>query len=281
MIFSINKFLYIIALVTLTFAACTPDRNDDIQLATDLITPNFTIERLEGDSNRVVIKDLTAGAFQRLWSAPGGTPKNSTKAIDTIFFNKIGSYNITLSVSASNGSGSQFLTKSVDILTDAPLVCSPKLAILTGDCTPEGKCWSLSNAASAVKVGPTYDDFSWYSSPENGLQDQQYDDLFCFTFENLVFQNRNNGASINPWNGYVPQDIDHGLADFIFSEGTGINNRDQIIIPNNQFMGVWDADNVMDVVKLTPTELVLRMKLCSQTGEPNAEGWFELTFVPR
>lgn len=44
-------------------------------------------------------------------------------------------------------------------------------------------------------------------------------------------------------------------------------------------MGVWDSDNVLDVVKLTEQELVVRARLCNQAGEPAAEGWFELTFT--
>ena len=66
---------------------------------------------------------------------------------------------------------------------------------------------------------------------------------------------------------------------FTAAEGTGNEGRDQIILPNDQFMGVWDADNVMDVVTLTENELVVRARLRGQDGTPAAEGWFELTFV--
>ena len=44
-------------------------------------------------------------------------------------------------------------------------------------------------------------------------------------------------------------------------------------------MGVWDADNVMDVIQLTETQLVVRTRLRAANGVPAAEGWFELTFV--
>jgi hypothetical protein len=159
--------------------------------------------------------------------------------------------------------------------------CTPKMALLTGDCGPTGKCWTFTTAGGAVKVGPGYNDFSWYTSPVNGLQAAQYDDVYCFTFDDLTFENQNNGQSVNPWNGYQPENYDPGITEFIFLEGTGTDGRDQIIIPDNQFMGVWDADNVMDVISLTEDQLVVRARLCGQNGVPAAEGWFELTFVPR
>jgi hypothetical protein len=46
-------------------------------------------------------------------------------------------------------------------------------------------------------------------------------------------------------------------------------------------MGVWDCDNELDVITLTGNQLVVRGRICGQDGVPAAEGWFELTFVPR
>ena len=137
----------------------------------------------------------------------------------------------------------------------------------------------MSTAAGAVKVGPTYDDYSWYTSPENGLQPAQYDDRFWFKFEGGLFENRNNGASVNPWLGYAVVPYEGGLSSFVLQEGTGINGRNQLILPDDQFMGVMDADNVMDIVQLTETDLVVRTRLRQQDGTPAAQGWFELHFV--
>lgn len=232
------------------------------------------------DSNHVIIHDLSDGNFQRLWSMPGGTPSSSTKAIDTVFFDKHGDYNITLFVSKTDGSGSPSTSKKLSVPYDANAVCTPEMALLTGDCGPSGKCWTFSHDAGAVKVGPSYEDFSWYTSPADGLQAAQYDDGFCFTFENLVFQNRNNGFSIDPWNGYVPKAYDPGIASFTYKKGAGTQGHDQIVLPNDQFMGVWDCDNVLDVIKLTANELVVRGRIASQTGSPTS-GWFELHFVPQ
>lgn len=275
----INKIYLFVLFGGLLLWSCAPDRDDDIHLPAASEAPAFSATFVEGDSNRLVITDLSQGNFQRLWDLPGGTPKTSNKLSDTVFYNKAGEYTITLYVSKADGSGTPSSYKKVVIPTDAPLTCSPKLALLTGDCEPQGKCWTFSHAAGAVKVGPTYDDYSWYTSPENGLQNEQYDDRFCFTFEALVFQNNNNGASVNPWNGYQPQSYNPGVSDFTFLEGTGINGRDQIILADDQFMGVWDADNVLDVVTLTATELVVRTRQREQNGTPKPEGWFELHFV--
>lgn len=276
-----NKLFIFILLAGLWALGCQSERDDDIQLPPAPDAPLFSVEPVAGDSNRVIIRDLSQDGFQRLWNLPGGTPKSSTKAVDTVFYSRAGEYTVTLYVSHTDGSGTSNASKKVVILTDAAPGCSPKLALLTGDCGTPGKCWTFSRAAAAIKVGPTYDDFSWFTSAENGLQAEQYDDGFCFTFDGFVFKNSNNGASVNPWNGYSPEAYDPGVSEFSFLEGTGISGRDQIVLADDQFMGVWDADNVLDVIKLTATELVVRARIRAQNGTPNPEGWFELTFIPQ
>ncbi len=274
-----NQSKFILALFSVfILSGCIPDRDNDIFLVAPGENPQFSIEVIPGETNKYVIKDLSSNNFQRLWDIKGGTPNISSKLVDTITYNKAGTYQLTLMVSKSNGSGTLFSSKTVIIEKDAPLSCSPKIALLTGNCLPEGKCWTLVPDAGAVKVGPTYDDFSWFTSTAGSLQPEQYDDRFCFTFENLVFQNKNNGGTVNPWDGYKVAALDPGISDFVFSEGTGINNRDQIFLQDNQFMGVWDADNILDIITLTESKLVVRTRLRAQNGTPNAEGWFELTF---
>jgi hypothetical protein len=276
-----TKTLFFIALSCIYLAGCKPNRDDDFNLPPTPDAPQFSIEPIAGDSNRWIIKDLTAGTFQRLWDLPGGSPKTSVKATDTISYSKAGNYVITLYVSKSDGSGTPSASKSIKLTKDGALACTPQLALLTGDCSPAGKCWTLSHEAGAVKVGPSYDDYSWYTSPVNGLQAEQYDDGFCFTFQGLVFQNKNNGASVNPWNAYAPQAYDPGVSEFTYLTGTGTNGRDQILLPDNQFMGVWDSDNLLDIVKMTATDLIVRAHQRDQNGAPLPQGWFELHFVPK
>jgi len=277
-----RKYIHIfIALSGLAIAGCAPERDDEFGLPPAPDAPEFSAEFVQGDSNRVVIHDLSTGNFQRFWDVPGASPKSSTKELDTIQYGKAGEYTITLFVSKADGSGTPSATKKVTILKDAPLSCSPKLSLLTGGCGAQGKCWTFSHLPGAVKVGPTYEDFSWYTSPAEGLQGAQYDDGFCFTFENVVFQNRNNGTTVDPWDGYKVKNYDPGVADFVFLEGTGINGRDQLLIPDDQFMGVWDSDNLLDIISLTETELIVRARQRDPNGVPLAQGWFELVFMPQ
>lgn len=274
-----KKILFAAVLASLWFG-CTPDRDDDIQLPPASDAPQFSVEFVQGDSNHLIVRDLSDGNFQRVWDFPGGIPRTSKKAVDTVLYTDKGTYIITLFTSKLDGSGTPSSSQSVTILKDAPLSCNGALSLLTG-CGPAGKCWTLSHDAGAVKVGPTYDDYSWYSSPVDGLQNEQYDDGFCFTFDGFVYQNRNNGASIDPWNGYSVTPYVWDVSSFEYRLGAGTNNRDQILIPEEQFMGVWDADNLLDVVKLTETELIVRARQRAQNGAPLAEGWFELRFVPQ
>jgi hypothetical protein len=275
-------FISLTLCAILLVLGCKPERADDYSLNGTATAPSFTVEVLAGPENKVAIKDMSQDNFQRLWDLPGAAPKSSNKAIDTIQYAKAGTYQITLHVSSADGSGTAVATKEVLITQDAPLTCNPKLALLTGDCGPSGKCWTLSRVAGAVRVGPTYDDYSWFTSVVDGLQNEQYDDGFCFTFDGLIYENRNNVASVNPWNGYQAQAHAPGLGSFTYTEGTGTLGRDQILLEDDtQFMGVWDCDNLLDIMKLTATELKVRGRQREQNGTPKAEGWFELTFVPK
>lgn len=268
----------IFILAALWLAACKPDRDDEFTLGDAPGAPTFTVEPVAGDPNKIVITDLTTGSFQRLWDLPGGNPKNSAKAQDTVYYSKKGEYTITLYTSMEDGSGTASASKKITIEQDGVPDCTPKTALLTGDCESPGKSWKFSRAAGAVKVGPTFDDFSWYSSPVDGLQNVQYDTRFWFKFEGQVYENRCNGLAVNPWNGYAVEPYEPGIGDFVYQEGTGIGGADQIILPDNQFIGVRDADNVLTIVKLSATELVVRTRICNASGVPNAEGWFELHF---
>ncbi len=265
--------------ITLAFlVGCTPDRDNLNNLGNTPPAPTFTVDSLPTDGNTFIVKDLSEGNYLRLWSFEKGIPLTSAKAIDTIFFATAGEYYVTLYVSKADGSGTVSAFKKITVQKNAVPTCTAKYALLTGDCTAGGKCWTMSRRVGAVKAGPTYDDYSWFTSVINGLQATQYDDKFCFQFDGLVFQNKNNGASVNPWNGYMPESYSPGVSEFRYQIGTGLNNRDQIVIPNEQFMGVWDADNVIDVVKLTELELIVRCRIRAQNGTPNPEGWLELTF---
>ncbi len=261
------------------FAACSPFQDKDITLPAQPAAPDFSVEILAADPNRVVVKDLSTGFFDRAWAFPGGVPTGSKRAIDTVFFPKQGDYLISLHAAGEGGGGVSSASKSVQIANNAGTTCDPQLALLTGDCLSGGKCWTFSHAANAVIVGPTPGSNEWYKSPVNGLQAAQYDDQFCFFFDGSSFVYKNNDTTVDPWNGYAvvsftpPTDLT-----YFISKGTGDGGLDQIVLPAGAFIGTWDSGSTYDIASLTEDKLVLRSPLRTQSGA-TAAGWFEFTLI--
>ncbi|MFN0033941.1 MAG: hypothetical protein ACKVUS_02670 [Saprospiraceae bacterium] len=270
-------FPFFVALLAL--AACTPFEENDIELPAQPAAPNFSLEFLTGDSNRVVVTNLSTGFFDHTFDFPGGIPAKSKRGVDTVFYTKAGDFVLTLHAAGEGGGGVSKSTKIVSISKDATALCDPMVSLLTGDCEAPGKCWTFTHAAEAVRVGPVPGSEEWYKSPVNGLQDAQYDDQFCFYFEGAKFEYNNNGFSVDPWNGYavVPFAPPTNLT-WLLLKGTGDGGKDQIVLPDGAFIGTWDSGPVYDIVSLTETELVLRSPLRKQDGTP-ADGWFEFTLV--
>jgi PKD repeat protein len=273
-----KKLLYIF-IATLIFASCDPEQAKDIDLGPLPPSPTFIVEADPGNANRVIVKDQSTGYFSRLWVVEGGTPAQSSKEIDTIFFSKAGTYDISLYASKEGGSGTAFATKQVVIENDATVACDPKISLLTGGCEAAGKCWKFSTVAGAISVGPTFGSGDWYRSPVNGLVPEQKASSWCFKFEDFEFDFRNNGVTISPWAGYVAVPHTPTAGPWAFSPGTGQNGLDQIILTPGQFMGTWDSSHELHIALLTEDQLVVRARIVSQTGVPAAEGWFEFYFV--
>lgn len=272
-----NFILLIIGL--LLFQGCSPN-SDTITLGPLPGKPDFSIQYVPGDSNKVVITDLSSENFVRLWAiSDGGTPSKSSLSSDTIFFSKKGEYDITLYVSQKGGNGTAYNTKKVFIPKDVVLPCSGPLGLLTGNCNSAGKCWKFSTVAGAITVGQTYGASNWYSSPANGLVASQYDDRYCFFFEGFKFDYRNNGSTVNPFKGYVDEPYTPIQGPYAFSPGTGPNGEDQIILSKGQFMGTMDSYSVLNIIKLTETELVVRAQFADAAGNPVTPGWFEFKYV--
>ncbi|RMF22958.1 MAG: hypothetical protein D6765_13700, partial [Bacteroidetes bacterium] len=259
---------WIFLLPVLLFAACQPEEDPDIELGPLPAPPEFSMQLSPDNPNVVLLQDLSQGAFARLWEMPGGTPNSSTEPQVEVLYAKAGTYTITLHIAAEGGNGTANASKTITIEQDATLACDDKLALLTGDCNAEGKCWTFSTEAGAVTVGSDYGLDDWFTSTANGLQAEQYDDSFCFFFDGFVFVYANNGTTIDPWSGYVPVAYDPAPTTFTFSPGTGRDGRDQILLPEGYFMGVWDSGNVLDIETLTETELVVRTPIVDQDGNP-------------
>ncbi len=263
----------------LALAACAPFQEDDIELPAQPGAPVFSLELLNGDSNRVVVTNLSTGFFDYTFDFPGGIPAKSKRAVDTVFYPKAGDFVVTLYAAGEGGGGVSSSSKIVNIYKNAPAPCDPLASLLTGSCEAAGKCWTFSHAAEAVRVGPVPGSKEWYKSPVNGLQDAQYDDRFCFYFDGFKFEYNNNGFSVDPWNQYavVPYTPPSGLTWFI-SKGTGDGGKDQIVLPAGTFIGTWDSGPVYDIASLTDSQMVLRSPIRKQDGSP-ADGWFEFTLV--
>lgn len=280
-------YLFSISAILFTIVSCEPFQEPDIELGAPPASPEFTIEYMQGDSNTIIVTDLSEGNFTRVWNfgenADGQTPlkKTSTAVKDTVNYLKAGTYTITLYVSAASGGGTSQNSKTITIANDAATGCSGTVALLTGDCLPNGRCWAFSQAAGAVTVGPAPGDGSWYSSSAAGLAPEQYDDSYCFLFTGNQFLYDNNGETVNPFNGYVAEPFTvPANATWTYSPGTGQGGVDQIILPVGLFMGVRDASNVLDIISISETELVVRAPIVNEDGSLNNNGgWFELYFV--
>lgn len=257
------------------FLSCEPSIDDQITLPTRPEDPSISIEQLNDGSNRVVVKDLSAGYFSRVWDLPGGTPNSSTLATDTILYQKAGDYSITLHATTEGGGGTASASQTISFAEDAILSCTDEITNLTGGCeNPNGKCWTLSQVAGAISVGPTPGSTEWFTSPEGGLVPEQYDDRFCFTFEESSFQYKNNGSTIDPYQGYAAIAIDPPTdLKYFLSEGGGEEGETRIVLPDGAFMGVMDSGPLYDIIYLTETELVVRSQIIGGAG------WFDLYFT--
>lgn len=283
-----KKLTYLLILSIFGLTACEPFQNPDISLEAAPAVPEFSVEVMSGNPNMIIVKDLSSGNFSRVWdfgeNADGQRPikQTSTNTIDTVNYLRAGTYTITLYVSAENGGGTNQSSKTITIADDAQAGCTGTIALLTGNCLSSGKCWTFSQAAGAISVGPAPGDGSWFSSAQGDLVAEQYDDAYCFLFDGSSFQYNNNGSTINPYNGYVaePFNVPADLT-WTYSPGTGLNGRDQIILPSGFFMGTMNSSNVLDVVSISETELTIQAPmLFNDDGTPHTlGGWFQFYFV--
>lgn len=267
--------ILLLSLLATALLSCDPETADDVNIGLLPVDPDFRIELTADNRNRVIIEDLSMNSFSRVWSLPGGTPNTSTMKIDTILYTAAGDYEITLNVASVGGGGNASTTKQINIVEDAALTCNTELELLLGGCEETStKCWTFSQVAGAVSVGPFPGSSEWFSSSEGSLQAEQYDDGFCFSFAGNGFLYANNGETIDPWDGYqaVPYDPPTDQV-YTLIPGGGEEGETRIVLPEGAFMGVWDSGPFYDIVTLTESDLVVR--------GPTADGggWFELYFV--
>ncbi|MDX2247464.1 MAG: hypothetical protein SF052_11840 [Bacteroidia bacterium] len=258
--------------------SCAPFVAEDIDIGPLPVAPDFSAEVLASDPNAVVIRDISEGFFSRVWDLPGGAPGRSTEALDTIVYTKAGTYTITLYAASETGGGTSSISKSVTIAQDLVIACDSLVSLLTGECQGVGKKWTFSKDAGAVGVGPNPYSTEWYSSPPNGLQPEQYDDNYIFYFDGSVFVYDNNGATVDPCQGYqaLPFTSPPNMQ-WTLTPGAGVSGETRITLPDDIFMGVKDSGPFYDIVSVTETELVLHAPLRPCT--PGTTGWFTFRFV--
>ncbi|MFM8450271.1 MAG: hypothetical protein ACKOAY_09230 [Haliscomenobacter sp.] len=263
------------ALGLASLLACQPLDGDELQLHAPEGVPQMAVSFVADDPNRIVVSDQTTDAFSRLWSAPGAQPDKSTKNTDTLFFPKAGSYTLTLYTSFQGG-GVRSSNRQVTITQDAQTGCTDLVKLLVGSCDPAAsKCWTMSKVAGAVGVGPIPGSVEWYKSPVNGLQAEQYDDSFCFGM-NGGFSYKNNGLTVDPWNGYSPVPYNPpSNQTWTINPTGGLEGVPRLTLTEGAFLGVWDASNVYDIVSITPTQMIV------QTPFLKGGGWFQLTLVAK
>ncbi len=263
-------------LLVVLLYSCEPivDEGRDLPPLPD--EPEFTVTQTVDNPNRFVVSFNGDGFFNHLWDFEGGSPANSSLNVDTVFYQRAGSYDITLHAAAIGGGGTASSTQTVVVEEDAVIECNETLALLTNACT--SKCWTLSPEAGSITVGsgPLLDDF-FVSS---GLDGAQMDDLYCFDFEESSLDYLNNNTSFSACAGYVVVEdypIPANLSFVVVPSGTDYSDW-KIVVSGDFWMGVEDSGNEYEIYSITETEMVLLtpIKPCDGSASP---GWFTLTFI--
>ncbi len=269
-----SNYICVFGLIIFLMMGCEAFVEEDIVIPGAPEAPSLELTPSAYNPNRIIIKDLSQGFFSRVWDMPGGTPSSSTLTVDTILFTRAGTYTITLHAAKEGGGGTASASQEIVIAEDAAVSCTEDITMLAGGCElGDQKCWTFSSVAGAITVGPTPGSGEWFTSPQGGLDFEQYNDDFCFSFDGARFIYNNQGKTVDPWNGYVPVDyIPPDDYTWLLVPGAGENGETRIQLPEGAFMGVWDSGPAYDIVSLSEETLVVRSKIVG------VDGWFELTF---
>ncbi len=255
-------FLFLVSL--LGFSGCEPYEAEDIELPAAPIA-GFTYEYVTNEPNRVVFKSTGEPGFLHLWDFGNGN--TSSILIDTAYFPVQGDYDVTLTVAGRGGTGSA--TQTVNIAQSDGSLCNDDYLIwLTGGCgDADGKKWNLSTVAGAVIVGPSPGSDEWYSSPEDGLVDDQKDDVYHFVYTDNKYNYLNNGMTIFPECGYIPKPFTADPnAIWSLSPGTGWSGSTQLILPEGSFIGTKDSGPIYDILSISEEDMLLQSELLGGSG---------------
>lgn len=271
-----TKYTYLLVFLAIAMFSCEPYQEAGRDLPPLPDAPDFLVEPHPDNPNKFVITSLANGYFNHLWDLPGSAPPTSSLEVDTAFYQKAGTYEITLHIAASDGGGTASATKTVTVAEDAELECDENLTLLTDGCT--FKCWKLSNQPGGIMVGPIPLSGEWFSS--SGLDDSQLDDRWCFEFEGGVFDYQNGGASFSSCAGFLPIEgypIPPDMTYLISPSNSDFSDL-KITLSDEFWMGVEDSGPDYEIVELNENALVLLSAIKPCDGSPSP-GWFTLTFV--
>lgn len=264
------KKYYIYILSILAISAC--NEPTDFSLDADPpAPPEFLIEPVSGDPNRFIITDVSEGNFSRVWSMEDGQPETSTLKSDTVFYNRMGEYEIKLFIASESGGGTAQNIKTVTVDAD---VLGCQLDFLNEDCSM--KCWKLSPEPASVMVGPIPFSGEWFTSDD--ITDNQADDMWCFSEDGTLIYD-NSGATFSSCQGFVDVE-DYPIPNeilYTYADGSGIDNLNRITI-EGIFMGVEDSGPTYDIIEVSEDKMMLLTPLKPCDGSPST-GWFTLTFL--
>lgn len=288
------EIYFIVALFLVSTIAC----QEGVPEIGDLpATPQFTVTSIDTNNNYVIELTNANEYFSHLISSPGGKFRNpfksidkttTDKAIDTIQFLNKGLQTITVNGLSKEGGGNSLATQDVDVPKDLGAQCTEILELLVGDCTSDfGKCWTWSREAGALSNESAIGLSDWFTSPEDGLQYEQYDDQFCFTFENSIYLHNNYGASVYPFDmSFAPREYTPIGSKFQLLEDEPIYETDHSLIlvsddlaADKAWLGAWDSGPNYGIVEISEEKLVLRSAITDANGNVQA-GYFDFILVP-
>jgi len=291
-ILKFELYIVVILLIATTIFSCENEGVPDIGDLPPI--PQISISAIDTNNNYRVELLNSNDYFNHLISAPLGKFRNpvvftdkttSNRTIDTVQFINMGTVTITIHGLSKEGGGNSVATETLEVPKDLGAQCTPILEMLVGDCLSEsGKCWTWPQIPNELIVGPIPASGEWFTS--NGLVPEQYDDKFCFIFENSQYIYDNYGASVNPWNGFAAEEYSPPSWTFQLFEGEPIFETEHtlVLVPNETelgkpWAGTWDSGPIYGIVEISEDKLVLRSAITDADGV-EGDGFFEYVLIP-
>ena len=182
--------------------ACDPNEFDKSELnvgtAPTADEMSFTVTQGE-DAFHYKLENLTnvSGVATVKWDFGNGSSGEGNNVI--AYYPLPGDYEITLTISATDGTSGVKTMSLEQTETDYAFLDSPVLTMISGGASvTEGKTWVVDSLASAhYGIGPASGNWPewWAASPLQKTGSGSYDDEFTFKMVDFIFDYVNNGNS--------------------------------------------------------------------------------------